>query len=250
MQASGFRLFWVLIVVGALFVVRTLADLPATVATNFGGGGAPHAWIGRGAYVGYLALIGLVLPLAMVAIMGRRGGARAGRWWLGSLMVGLTLGVHTVILGAHRTQPPQLSTRGFVGLLGLFVVGLVSWILHWRRAGRPPNQSSSRRPVGTPGEQSIGGFVDSWPFADTPNTAAITTRQVLEGAPVLRVTHDADDGSWQFLCGTTDNPADARSVGLGWMYARDGTLGEVADLPEGWRAWRASPGLPWERGRA
>jgi hypothetical protein len=138
MQASGFRFFWVLVVVGALFVVRTLGDLPATVATNFGGGGAPHAWIGRGAYVGYLAVIGLVLPLAMVAIMGRRGGAQPGRWWLGSLMVGLALGVHTVILGAHRTQPPQLSTRGFVALLGFFVVGLVSWIFRWRRAARPP----------------------------------------------------------------------------------------------------------------
>jgi uncharacterized membrane protein len=138
MQPAGFRFFWVLIVVGALFVVRTLGDLPAEVATNFGGGGVPHAWIGRGAYVGYLAVIGLVLPLAMVAIMRRGGGARAGRWWLGSLMVGLALGVHAVILAAHRTQPPQLPTRGFVALLGFFVVGLVSWILRWRRAAPTP----------------------------------------------------------------------------------------------------------------
>ena len=75
--------------------------------------------------------------------------------------------------------------------------------------------------------------MESWPFADTPNTASITTRQVLEGAPVLLVTHDADDGSWQFLCGTTDDPADARIVGLGQMYKRDATLRELADLPEG-----------------
>jgi hypothetical protein len=93
-------------------------------------------------------------------------------------------------------------------------------------------------------------LVGSWPFADKPNTASITTRQVLEGAPVLRVTHDADDGSWQFLCGTTDDTADGRVVGLGEMYARDATLGELADLPEGWRAWRAAPGLPWARGPA
>lgn len=89
-----------------------------------------------------------------------------------------------------------------------------------------------------------------WPFADTPNTASITTRQVLEGTPVLHVTHDADDGSWQFLCDTTDDPAEARVVGLGWMLARDATLGEVADLPEGWHAWRTRPGLLWERGPA
>ena len=88
-----------------------------------------------------------------------------------------------------------------------------------------------------------------WPFEDAPNTASITTRQVLEaGAPILRVTHDADDGSWQFLCGTTDDPADARVIGLGRMYARDATLGELADLPEGSQAWRAAPDQPWQRG--
>ena len=32
---------------------------------------------------------------------------------------------------------------------------------------------------------------------------------MLEGAPILLVTHDADDGSWQFLCGTTEDPAEA-----------------------------------------
>ena len=85
-----------------------------------------------------------------------------------------------------------------------------------------------------------------WPFEDAPNTASITTRQVLEaGAPILRVAHDADDGSWQFLCGTTDDPADARVVGLGQMYARDVTLGELADCRKGGRLGaprRTNPG--------
>jgi hypothetical protein len=92
--------------------------------------------------------------------------------------------------------------------------------------------------------------VRDWPFADTPNTASITTRQVLEGAPILLVTHDEDDGGWQFLCGSTNDPADARVVGLGRMLERDGTLGELADLPEGWRASRVSADAPWERGPA
>jgi hypothetical protein len=100
------------------------------------------------------------------------------------------------------------------------------------------------------GGRTQGEIVDGWPFADKPNTASLTTRQVLEGAPILLVTHDTDDGSWQFLCGTTDDPADARVVGLGQMYKRDVTLGELADLPEGWRASRASADLPWQRGPA
>jgi hypothetical protein len=92
--------------------------------------------------------------------------------------------------------------------------------------------------------------MDNWPFDDKPNTASITTRQVLEGAPILLVTHDADDGSWQFLCGTTDDPEDARIVGIGQVYKRDVSVGELADLPEGWRAWRASAKEAWQRGPA
>jgi hypothetical protein len=91
--------------------------------------------------------------------------------------------------------------------------------------------------------------VSDWPFEDPPNTAAITTRLVLEdGAPILLVTHDEEDGGWQILCGTTDDPDDARVVGLGTMCARDSSLLELADLPEGWRAWRADIRAPWQRG--
>jgi len=96
--------------------------------------------------------------------------------------------------------------------------------------------------------RTTGEFVDEWPFEDPRNTAAITTRKVLEGAaPVLRVSHDADDGGWQFLCGTTEDPADGRVVGLGRLCDRDATLLEVADLPEGWHAWRERLGAPWRR---
>jgi hypothetical protein len=139
MSRSGFRLFWVVVVIGLLFVVRTLGDLPDTVATNFGRGGAPHAWISRDQYAGYLVVIGLVIPLLLVALLGRRAAGRPGRWWLGALMAGFALGIHAVILGAHRTQPPRLPLTGFLAVAGFFVVGLVSWILHWRRAAPPPS---------------------------------------------------------------------------------------------------------------
>ncbi len=40
------------------------------------------------------------------------------------------------------------------------------------------------------------------PFADAPDTAVITCCHVTDdGAPVLYVSHDEDDGMWQFLCG-------------------------------------------------
>ena len=86
-----------------------------------------------------------------------------------------------------------------------------------------------------------------WPFSDPPNVAAITTRPVLEdGHPILLVTHD-EDGDWQVLCGTTNNPEDGRIACLGCMFDSDRSIGELADLPPGWRAWRDSANDPWIR---
>ena len=87
-----------------------------------------------------------------------------------------------------------------------------------------------------------------WPFSDPPNIRTITTRQVLEdGYPILLVTHDEDDGCWQILCGTTNDPDDGRIVGLDCMYDKDPSIGELADLPLGWKAWRDAPDQAWIR---
>lgn len=72
-----------------------------------------------------------------------------------------------------------------------------------------------------------------WLFNDPPDVAAFTTLQVLEGHPVLMVTHDDDDGAWQFLCGTTDNADDLRMVSLKSMLDGEANLSELFDLPSG-----------------
>jgi hypothetical protein len=90
--------------------------------------------------------------------------------------------------------------------------------------------------------------MDDWPFADPPSVASITVRQIVrDGHPILLVSHDAEDGSWQFLTGGEFNVADAMLVSLGSMVERDHSLIEVADLPLGWRAWRSVPASPWHR---
>jgi hypothetical protein len=86
-----------------------------------------------------------------------------------------------------------------------------------------------------------------FPFDDAPNVAAITTSNVLNGDPILLVTHDDDDGSWQFLCGKTNNPDDGRIVGLECIFEQDPSVGELADLPRGWAASRTSVRAPWFR---
>jgi hypothetical protein len=90
----------------------------------------------------------------------------------------------------------------------------------------------------------------NWPFEDLPNVAVFTTRAVVEQeAWIQYVSHDKDDGAWQFH----DNLAhaaieeDVKVVSLKNIYQKDPTIGELADLPIGWCAWRESPKSPWKK---
>ncbi len=84
-------------------------------------------------------------------------------------------------------------------------------------------------------------------FDEAPHLGVVTTRPVLAGAPILMVSHDSDDGGWQFLCGTTNDPKDGCIVHLSEIVAKDETVSEVADLPLGWIAFRAELGGEWQR---
>src|SRR5579872_916841 len=55
----------------------------------------------------------------------------------------------------------------------------------------------------------------AWPFAEAENTATITLKRTVNRTkPILRVSHDIDDGGWQFLDGGTVTEADASVVSL------------------------------------
>ena len=87
-----------------------------------------------------------------------------------------------------------------------------------------------------------------WPFSDPENVAVMTVRQVTHGGrPILLVSHDADDGMWQFLTGGPIAMADAMIVSLGEVYAIDPTIGKLADMPPGGSATRSAPEHPWQR---
>lgn len=89
---------------------------------------------------------------------------------------------------------------------------------------------------------------EAWPFDDPPNLAVITTREVLEqGAAILFVSHDEDDGGWQFLTGGPALEEDARVVALRRIVALDPSVGELADLPLGWQATRRAALEAWRR---
>ena len=90
--------------------------------------------------------------------------------------------------------------------------------------------------------------MNSWPFDQSPNTAALTTRQVLDNKAAIRVViHYADDNSWAFLCGETDGEKDGRVIAMSEAVKLDSSLLQVADLPPGWRAERAGRDGEWAR---
>lgn len=90
--------------------------------------------------------------------------------------------------------------------------------------------------------------MNTWPFDQSPLTAAITTRQVIEEKKAICVVlHYSDDHSWAFLCGTTDEEKDGRVIAMKEALKIDDSIVAVADLPPGWKAWRENRNAQWHR---
>lgn len=86
----------------------------------------------------------------------------------------------------------------------------------------------------------------AFPFYDAPNTAAIICCHVInDGKPILFVSHDEDDGMWQFLCGKAHETDDAKLVSLKYVFDLDNTVGDLADMPCGCYATRRTQKDSW-----
>ncbi|HEU4753169.1 MAG TPA: hypothetical protein VFU47_08670, partial [Armatimonadota bacterium] len=74
-----------------------------------------------------------------------------------------------------------------------------------------------------------------------------STRGVMErGEPILLVTHEIEDGAWQFI-GYEADPEDLVVVCLEHAFHTDPSVGQLADLPRGWGAERPTAESPWTR---
>lgn len=90
-----------------------------------------------------------------------------------------------------------------------------------------------------------------WRFSDPPNVATVTVRQIMDGhRPILLVSRDEEDGTWQFLTGDDFRVEEALLVSLHTVVELDASLSDIADLDPGWTARRQGPGLPWVRTQA
>jgi hypothetical protein len=88
-----------------------------------------------------------------------------------------------------------------------------------------------------------------WPFEAPRNVACFASRHVFCGESIHAVYHDWDDGSWQFHPDREPVDGDCILVCLESVFRLDPTIGELADLPEGWRAER-DPAGGWIRHKA
>lgn len=85
-----------------------------------------------------------------------------------------------------------------------------------------------------------------FPFYDAPNTATILCCHIInDGEPILFVSHDEDDGMWQFLCGKMHEMDDAKLVPLRFVYELDNSIGTLADMPCGYYAMRENQEDKW-----
>ena len=94
--------------------------------------------------------------------------------------------------------------------------------------------------------------MSGWPFDEPQNLAVISNGKVIFGGEwIALVSHDEDDGGWQFLSHKTSplKEGDAVIVSLRKILRLDPSIAELADLPPGWRAWRRSKDSPWQRAR-
>ncbi len=87
-----------------------------------------------------------------------------------------------------------------------------------------------------------------WKFQDPPNLAVIVHRTVLySGEWIAYVSHDADDGGWQFHSREVLTAEEAAVVSLQNILELDAGIADLADLPMGWHAWREEPASTWQR---
>lgn len=87
-----------------------------------------------------------------------------------------------------------------------------------------------------------------WEFDDPPNVAVFTSKAILEGRDWIQyVSHDEDDGAWQFhpAGGTPEN--EASLVSLRSIVELDPSVSKLCDLPLGWCASRATANGQWKR---
>lgn len=150
----SFRALLLVIGIGAAFIYASSASLPPVIASHFVAGGAANGFMPKSAYLQFIALMTLGLPLLLGFLLGlgrhlppslinlpNRGywlapeRSEATRHYIGrqghtfaALLVVFLCFVHWQVVRANRVQPPRLPERALTLGLVLFLLATVVWI--------------------------------------------------------------------------------------------------------------------------
>lgn len=152
-----------LLAVAAAFILLSGQSLPPVVASHFTAGGNANGFMPRGAYLGLMLSITVLVPLLLalghgvVRLVPPQFVSLPNRdYWLaperaaetfaflrqhGMLMSGMLAAflcfVHWLVVRANALQPPRLSEAWFISGLVVFLLALAVWlgvfVAHFRR---------------------------------------------------------------------------------------------------------------------
>lgn len=89
-----------------------------------------------------------------------------------------------------------------------------------------------------------------WIFPDPPDTMAITLKRILDNKSTIKyISHDAEDGMWQFLDGNEVEIDDSAIVSLQKILEYDPFIAKISDLALGWIAVRDDSSDQWVRSK-
>lgn len=91
-------------------------------------------------------------------------------------------------------------------------------------------------------------LVKQFKFKESDNTACFVCDHVMSKTrPILYVTHEAEDGFWQFLCGDTDHDdSNLKIISLKQAADIDASINDLFEMPLGIGADRKSVNDKWE----
>lgn len=85
-------------------------------------------------------------------------------------------------------------------------------------------------------------------FKEQGNTMVITTKDIIARVKhILLVSHDFEDGMWEFLDSEELEENETCIVSLDEIIKLDGSLSALYDLPLGWIAYRNSIHDSWKK---
>jgi uncharacterized membrane protein len=161
-QKIPWMIFGLMLMLVTFFLLRTASQLPPMVASHFDVAGYPNAFVTRGHYTRFMLALGVVLPIAIVALMTwvylraddmklpnraywlaperidrTRHRLVAHSVWIGSLLIAMVCFVHWLEIAAHRRVPAQLSNAAaMAGMLVFFLIAsgwIIALVLAFRR---------------------------------------------------------------------------------------------------------------------